>query len=102
MSVLRLQFRELSPEIVSRMQDNLAAGIDANSTPIVSGVLVQGVAVAASPTETLVDHGLGRLPLSFAVLAPSASATVWESGTRTTTQLALKASSAVTVDLWVF
>lgn len=84
------------------MQDNLAAGIDAVSTEIVDGVLVQGVAIAASPTDTLVDHGLGRLPLSFAILAPNANATVWENGARTATQLTLTASATVTVDLWVF
>lgn len=100
MSVLRLQFREVTPDIMSRMQDNLSAGIDAVTTPIVSGVLVQSVPLSA--TQTLVSHGLGRMPLSFAVLAPNASATVWESGTRTATQLALTASGTVTVDLWVF
>lgn len=70
---------------------------------ILGGVFIKGVAIGTG--DTAVGHGLGREYLGYLVVDRNANATVY---TSTTTNhlpernLILKASSAVTVTLYVF
>ena len=88
-----------------RVQDEVALGFQqVDRQPFMNGVILTGT-VLASGTDTKVNHGLGRVPQGFVILAKNATADVWTSTTtnpRPELTIILKSSAAVTVTVWIF
>lgn len=69
--------------------------------PQLDGVLIEDVQLTDS--FSVVYHNLGRRPAGFSVLTMNTASTVYENkSNRTDNELVLRATNAVTVDLWVF
>ena len=87
-----------------KLQDNVAGEFQRiNSTPFQSGIFVRGIDLSTSDVK--VEHKLGRTPLGYIVTERSAGETVYKSTTANTKPelfIILKATGAVTVDLYVF
>jgi hypothetical protein len=91
---------------IRRIQDNIARFLDIllSIALIIDGVWLQGVALTTGDTE--VAHRLGKRPCrGYIVTKRSANAVVYD-GTAAPSDvnraIVLKASAAVTVDLWVW
>lgn len=77
-----------------------------NLLPFADGVWVRNQVITGG-ADTIVNHGLGRKPQGYIVTRSTAGVVVFESAaasqpTDQTRQYALRASSTVTVDLWIF
>lgn len=77
--------------------------------PITNAQLIDGILTSSQNVTTSfqnLPHGLGRAPVGWLVIAPNASATIWEdaasSNPDVTKFLRVKASAAVTCKFWVF
>lgn len=95
-------FRKLVTQdsVVARLQDTLSAIFSwVSRREILDGILLKGISIGTTPTA--VNHGLGRAAEGFIPVRSNASATIYQTSATATT-LNLQASSAVTVDLWVF
>ena len=90
---------------LNRFQNNVEEAVNPLiNAEIVNGVLLKDVCMEAE-TVTLVTHKLGRKVRGWIVIRRRADARVWDvqdSNPNPTTTLALVASHAVKVDLWVF
>ena len=76
---------------------------DTNTSPMVSGVLLTGVALTTGTTRVV--HKLGRPYKGWMVVDTTTSGTVWRDAsdnTRVQDAIPLIASTAMTVSLWVF
>ena len=78
-------------------------------TPVLNAVIIDGVivedVVLNSSTFTDIEHKLGRKPRGYIVIRKSAAQTVFEEAGDYENRklfLKLKASGAVTVNLWIF
>jgi len=90
---------------LNQVQKNVEQAINPIiNSPIVDGVLIKDACLDPT-TVTLVQHKLGRKPLGWIVVRKPADARIWDvqnSNQNPTTTLALVASHAITVDLWIF
>ena len=69
---------------------------------LLRGRLIKSVVLDATSIVE-VSHGLGRAHVGWIVAGKNADATVWEvSGTTPSKTLVLRASAAVTINLWIF
>ena len=84
------------------MQSQLKLVTDYLSTiPLLNGRLIEDVALTTSATA--IEHGLGREPTGWFLTDISAAATVHSTASTLPKRfLNLTASSACTVNLWVF
>jgi hypothetical protein len=89
-----------------RVQDEVALGFQqVDRQPFMNGVILTGVVLAASSTDNLVNHGLGRVPQGFVILSKNATADIWTSTTtnpRPELTLILRSSAAITATIWIF
>ena len=90
---------------LNRFQSNVEEAVNPLiNAEIVNGVLLKDIYMDAE-TVTLVQHKLGRKVRGWVVVRLRADARIWDvqdSNSNPTTTLALVASHAVTVDVWVF
>lgn len=89
---------------VQQFQENVAEVLDfIGKKEILDGTILKDVAVLTSTTN--INHGLGRELIGWIIIGKSLDARVWDeqsSNDEKTRVLALKASAAVTVSIWVF
>lgn len=99
------EFRRIQPqdEDLRKIQENLRLYFGQLNKTVLDGVILEDVSVGTSTTS--VPHGLARKYQGWQILDIHGDARVWRDTTSTldnTKYLPLKASSAVTVKLWVF
>lgn len=75
--------------------------------PVLANLLIQGNFIknqALIDGTTVINHGLGRAPLGWFLVAPQAAATVYQAASQPnpTLQLSLTSNAAVTTGIWVF
>jgi len=92
------------PELY-RVQDVISEVLfPITNSQIIDGILTGSLDITTSFQN--LPHGLGRAPVGWLVIAPNASATIWEdaasSNPDVTKFLRVKASAAVTCKFWVF
>lgn len=107
MALPQIQFVQAAADsAITKIQDNIKSWILRlqRFAPIIDGALVTSQQI--NPTgDTLVRTGLDRAALGYIVVKRSGAGVVFTSPTPNTTPvgtLLLRASAAVTVDLWVF
>lgn len=104
MALPRFQVVRSGAPTLDRAQDSVARALDPLSNhPLLDGVLLRGVALAAGSNP--VAHGLGRAPVGWWPTRRSSAATLYDTQSTNATPmatLALTASASITVDLWVF
>jgi hypothetical protein len=90
----------LKDEIFNRIQDNVKS-FCAQLTPNITldGVRSTSQLITSSGTEVV--HSLGRQPIGWYILDRNAGETIYRTAWDTKT-ITLKATGAVTVDIWVF
>ena len=98
-------FRKVGTEgALSKVQDN----IDMALTPLLNAAITDGILLVNIPLAsglTQVEHRLGRPLKGWIITRQRANASVWDTqdtNSKASKTLALNASTAVTVDLWVF
>jgi hypothetical protein len=92
-----------SDPILSRVQTQVQQLAQVlTEIPLLNGRLIQDVDLTTS--ESLVEHGLDRVPTGWFVVGIDANATVYSASTPTLPKrhLPLTASATCTVSLWVF
>ena len=96
------QFKTLNTkdELVNRIQDSIRDFADQfNGKQLLDGVLTRGVVVTASGIAF--NHSLNRQPMGWVITDSNAPLSVYRTAWDDKT-ITLKASSTVTVDVWVF
>lgn len=88
---------------LNKVQENVEAAL----TPIIACPLVNGLVLKnvelVSGQDNIVAHKLQRRPQGWFVVSPKQSATVWElTSALPASNLNLRCSANVTLDLWVF
>lgn len=91
---------------LQKVQDNVdEAIIRIGGGPFLSGTVLKDVVLAASSADNEISHGLSREYQGFVVTKSNAAASVFESPTGNNLRnkrILLRASAAVTVDLYIF
>jgi hypothetical protein len=103
----RIDFED---ESLRKIQENIKQFFDQLDYNILSGNLLETKINSSEPivigtSTTLVSHGLGRAFTGYIITDIQGDARVWRDATVTTNLdkfLPLRASSSVTVKLWVF
>lgn len=89
---------------LARFQEYVATSVDAIAlVPILDGNLLTNVALTSGLND--VPHKLGRKLRGWIAVRKRANVDIWDaqdSNSKQDLTLSLQASSAVTVDLWVF
>jgi hypothetical protein len=93
-------YRPADPGQAAWNADVVQALRELQSLPILQGRMISDVEVAAS--DTLVQHGLGRVPSGFWVVNVTSNNVVWQPAAATKHALHLQAAAPITVDIWVF
>jgi len=73
--------------------------------PVLANILLQGNAINGVKLingATVINHGLGRMPIGFIITDLNANSTIYRSQPFTTTTLTLTSSAAATVNIWIF
>lgn len=85
---------------LSQVQDNVQQTFNTlYNIKLLDGILVQSLAVTTSPVKY--PHPLQRVPTGFFVTNANVPVYLGTSGSTTTT-ITLTASTAATVDIWIF
>jgi hypothetical protein len=105
MAIRRATFRRLNTgdEALDRVQSAVVDALQGQLPSVFEGgIVIEGVQLL-STGPTVLQHGLGRLPLGYLVLKRNAAATIWDTPTPApASTLKLETTADVTVTLLVF
>ena len=94
-------FRKINADgDIAKLQDNVEYVLE----PIIQSSIIDGVQlnnVEVLPTDTRINHGLGRTPQGYIVVDRNANLNVWTVSLGKQTMV-LRSASPVTVSLWIY
>lgn len=104
MALKDFKFIQAESAELNRVQDNLGTFLNQLDRRLLSGLIVEGVALKSANTVE-VAHRLGRAYQGWIILDQDGSAIIWRdagSASDKTRFLPLKSSANVNVNIWVF